>query len=192
MHQERWKRLHGHGRGNGVRKQQQQPQQQRDDELNYAKAMEKFPPIVRNPHAANRTANHKLRYTVWTQVVHERRDAECEVGRKFDSSFATLQDANLRVEYVFHCEAPVTGNGVAANNRLNTRAGHCFRYMKSKPDRSRCLTVCVFPSRIFDALQAEHKEICFYQERAQQLLRSPVVHKEDHEYPSQSWGSQHE
>ena len=114
--------------------------------------LKKFPDQIRNPPSRNQDINSKLKYTVWKKDVHRKQDATF-VEKDFDSSFCTLEEASLRVEYVFYYDNPwgCVKHEMYADDDKELKGG--LRYMRSDPDGGGSLTVSVMPSAAFDILE---------------------------------------
>ena len=119
--------------------------------------MKRFPDAVKNPSSFHTDEHDELKYTVWTSWCQDR--SSCETpSREFDSSFDTLEEANLRVEYVFYYENPMEldkDEMYAENDEMILNGLRC---MVSTPEIGGHLTVSVMPSaafNIFDFLQRD-------------------------------------
>jgi len=96
----------------------------------------------------------KLKYTVWSSDGYGNDGWHSYHGppeKEFNSSYDTLEEANLRVAYVFYCKNP-WGLGKDEMNEADTdyirKQG--MRYMSCEPDDSGIWTVSVVPSLAFD------------------------------------------
>jgi hypothetical protein len=72
--------------------------------------------IVRHPPAQHFNANKKLRYTVWQTYGYDHRRGRSYLGapgKAFNSSYASLDDANERAEFVFYFQNPWGLQGMA-------------------------------------------------------------------------------
>jgi hypothetical protein len=107
---------------------------------------------VKKPHATNKDESNKFKYTVWTKVVH-RNQFEDNVEKKFDSSFAILNEANLRVEYAFYYKNTWGCHKDEVNADEDMELSGGLRYMRSNPDGGGSFTVSVMPSVAFDCVQ---------------------------------------
>jgi hypothetical protein len=136
------------------RERYEREHEQRMEEL-YGDDLKRFPQNVKKPHATNKDESNKFKYTVWAKVVH-RKQFEDNVEKEFDSSFATLNEANLRVEYAFYYKNPWGCNKDEVNADEDMELSGGLRYMRSNPDGGGSLTVSVMPSVAFNCLQTTH------------------------------------
>jgi hypothetical protein len=173
-----------------LQRQERREQQYKRDRENrmqelFGDALEKFPPNVLKPGEVNLDAINKMRYTVWSRDVH-RKQTEDEVDKEFDSSFATLKEANLRVEYVFHYKNDRSEDSLYVDYMNDRSEASLYvdvdkeltgglRYMKSEPDEGGSLTVSVLPSEAFDILQADDDDDDYHSRHEQQSKISPRI-----------------
>jgi len=96
----------------------------------------------------------KLKYTVWTSDGYGNDGWHSYEGppeKEFNSSYDTLEEANLRVAYVFYCKNP-WGLGKDEMNDADTDSlrQQGMRFMQCEPPDSGIWTVSVVPSHAFD------------------------------------------
>jgi hypothetical protein len=120
-----------------------------DEEEDDEKA--KFPTNIRGPPAASKNKARKLKYTVWTKDVHRKED-ETDVEMEFDSSFNTLKEANLRVEYVFFFENNYGGDRYSVHADTDEQREGGYRYMRYDHDGGGTWIASAIPSEAFDVL----------------------------------------
>jgi len=138
---------------------------EREEELNemYGDDIKRFPDNVRNPKAVHKDEANKLKYTVWICDIH-RKESKCDVSKDFNSSYATLQEANLRVEFVFNYNNPwgCDRGEMYADEDEELVGG--FRLISKQPDGGGSLTVSALQSEVFDILEPpeQHRHITSY------------------------------
>ena len=134
------------------KKYDQEREQERMEQ--HGEHLRKFPAHIRKPPAANKNQSKKLKYTVWTKDCH-RKQSFSDVEREFDSSFVTLKEANLRVEYAFYYDNPwgCDKDEMYADEDKELQGG--LRYMRCDPDGGGSFAISVLPSDAFDILQPD-------------------------------------
>lgn len=139
--------------------EEQRFNRKRVEELNESHGydLKRFPDNVRNPKAVHKDEANKLKYAVWTCDVH-RKQSGCDVCKAFNSSYATLKEANLRVEFVFYYSNPwgCDKDEMHADEDEDLVGG--LRRMSSQPDGGGSLTVSVLPSEVFDILEPQEQQ----------------------------------
>jgi hypothetical protein len=96
----------------------------------------------------------KLKYTVWTSDGYGNDGWHSYEGppkKEFNSSYDTLEEANLRVAYVFYCKNP-WGLGKNEMDEVDTESirQQGIRFMQCEPPDSAIWTVSAVPSHAFD------------------------------------------
>jgi hypothetical protein len=133
----------------------QQKERKLELEQKYQKDLKRFSPSVKNPTTKQKDETKKLEYTVWTSCGYENDGWHSYQGppdKEFNSSFATLKEANSRVEYVFYYDNPWGQEKEemhADNDDIDNKG---IRYMECHPDDSERWTVSVVPSIVFEYL----------------------------------------
>lgn len=124
-------------------------QEERMQEL-YGDDLERFSSNIRKPGNTHIDSSNKYKYSVWTADVHRKQYGA--PGKGFNSSFSTLEEANLRAEYVFFYDNPwgCDKDDVYADNDTTMSGG--LRYLRSDPDGGGSWTVSVLPSEVFNIL----------------------------------------
>ena len=84
------------------------------------------------------------------------------MDNEFDSSFDTLAEANLRVEYVFYYANPWYREKYDMYADRDEKLAGGFRYLESSSDDPGSLIVSAMPSKAFDSAKdpsgAQHDE----------------------------------
>ena len=90
-----------------------------------------------------------MKFTVWVE--------ESDVEKDFDSSFASIEEANPRIEYIFYYQNPWgrDKDEMYADKDIHISGG--FRYLRSEPDGGESLTVSAFPTEAFEALMSSSR-----------------------------------
>jgi hypothetical protein len=125
-------------------------QRKEEFEHKHAAELKRFPKFIRDPPAEQLDQDSKLQFTVWTS--HEDRYGDGRPSKEFNSSFATLEDAIHRVEYVFWFQNPWgfdTDEMHADEDFINNKG---LRRMEVEPDGCGRWTVSVIPSHAFEYL----------------------------------------
>ena len=126
--------------------QEREKQRQLEKEREYAEDLEKFPEHVKNPGVKHTNIGKKLKFTVEKSTCYKR-----ETLKVFDTSYATLEEANQRVEYVFYFENEwglEKDEMHAECDRINASQG--TRLMSCAPGDSGRFTVSAIPSSTYD------------------------------------------
>jgi hypothetical protein len=115
--------------------------------------LDKFPSHIRSPPSASKDNNKKLKYTVWVRDM----DPRDYFGhhKVFDSSFDTVEDANLRVNYLFYQDNPWGLSSYDADRaeKIELEGGlKCLKYNSGY--RSGALTIAALRSDVYEILVA--------------------------------------
>lgn len=127
----------------------------------HADDLEQFSGSIRNPTANFKDATKRLKYTVWTCDVHRRQDVG-DVEKDFNSSYDTLEEANLCAEYVFYYDNPSRCDKDEMYADMDDELPGGLRYLRSNPDGGGSWTASVLPSKVFDLLQPRRQSYASY------------------------------
>jgi hypothetical protein len=128
-------------------------EQKKEMERKNKEDLKRFSSCVKNPTTKQKDKTKKLEYTVWTSCGYDHDGWHSYGGppdKEFNSSFATLEEANSRVEYVFYYDNPWGSEREEMNAETDEidKKGIC--YMECRPDDSERWTVSVVPSIVFE------------------------------------------
>jgi hypothetical protein len=121
-----------------------------------APATDWFRKIVRDPPAKHFNEQYKLPYTVWQSCGYIEDNFHTYYGepdKDFNSSYATLEEANERAEFVFYYQAHLALGGDADElpyAETDEVTSHGFRLLECVSDGGERWTVSVVPSNAFD------------------------------------------
>jgi Domain of unknown function (DUF5710) len=112
-------------------------------EERYGNRLKRFPSQVRDPPAKSSDPANKLKYTVWRQWGNRMRG---DMNLEFNSSFTSLEESNLRVEWIFTVE-----NELCPDVSRTLDGG--LRFLKNLCDGGYQETISVLPSDVYDILE---------------------------------------
>lgn len=124
-------------------------------ERKHAAELKRFPTIIRNPPAKHLDENNKLEFTVWTSCSFDYDGFHWYAGppaKEFNSSYATIEEANRRVEFVFLFNNPWEWDLEDMHYDENFVDASGFRRMEVAPKVCEEWTVSVVPSQVFEVL----------------------------------------
>jgi Domain of unknown function (DUF5710) len=112
----------------------------------------KFTSCIRKPLPESTNEKVKLAYTIWTSMGFDPCNRYAYNGapaKEFNSSFATLEQANQRAEYVFYYDNPWGLSFTEMSADSDIVSSHGFRCLSWQPDDDRRWTVSVITSEGF-------------------------------------------
>ena len=138
-----------------ARRKEQERRSKEEFERKHAAELKRFARNIRDPPAKHLDADKKLKFTVWTSCGYDNDGWHSYCGppsKEFNSSFATVEEANQRVEYVFLFQNPWGLDLDEMHSDDNFIDSKGFRRMEVAPDDSQRWTVSVVPSQAFEYL----------------------------------------
>ena len=133
-----------------ARRKASERQRKEEFEQKHAAELKRFPKYIRDPPAKQLDQDSKLQFTVWTSSGDDY--FEGPPSKQFNSSFATLEDANKRVEFVFLFQNPWGFDLDEMHTDVDSINNKGLRRMEVEPDDCERWTVSVIPSQVFEYL----------------------------------------
>ncbi|CAJ1946591.1 unnamed protein product [Cylindrotheca closterium] len=130
------------------RKEEEERERERD--LAHEEDLRRFTANIKKPSKANTDKNRKKKFTIWAKETHP----SCDIPEnpEFDSSFESLTDANLRVEYLFYYRNPLEEEKDDIYTKEDKLLNKQFRYLMTDNDHGQTYSVSTMPSADFDAV----------------------------------------
>ncbi len=118
---------------------------------------------IKNPGARHLDKCNKLKYTVWKSCGYDYDGWHGYDGppmKEFDSSFDSVDEANMRVKYVFYYKNPwgLDRDEMHTDTHVMKKSG--VRFLCCCPDDSERWTVSAIPSIAFDHINLHNEDYC--------------------------------
>jgi len=128
--------------------------EEEERELAHQKDLLRFTKNIKEPSKAHTDENNRKKFTVWTKETHPKCDMR--EPAEFDSSFESLKEANLRVEYLFYYDNPWKEEKDDVYTKDDQLVNNEFRFLMTEDDYRQTYTVSAMPSPDFDVLSSLH------------------------------------